>query len=80
MVRPNQIISSTSNTLTFLMFARSEPQVKRRVLLLNFPGKMIPAVLKREDLDQYIRNVELATEGMVNRYKVTVNVGAVNNA
>jgi len=78
MVRPNQIIASTDTTLTFLMFARSEKQVKRRVMLLNFPGLAIQ-LLKRGSLDQYVEGVELVTEGIVNRYEVTVDIEAVND-
>lgn len=72
MVRPNQIIESDveKKQLTFIMFARSEEQVKRRVLFLNFPGKAI-----RSGLDTSpITNVEVVSEGMVKRYAVTVNL------
>lgn len=77
MVRPNQVIRSTEDTLTFLMFAQSEQQVVRRVLTLNFPSKFIPKVLKQEDLSEYIEDVTVATKGMVNRYQVTVDLEVI---
>lgn len=77
MVRPNQIIKSGDNELTFLMFARSENAVKRRVLFINFPPKVVDVVLGDETVDQHISNVELATEGRVNRYKVTVDTAGL---
>lgn len=76
MVRPNQIIKSTDTTLTFLMFARSNQQVKRRVLLLNFPGKAVRLILQ-DDIDNVIENVSIRTEGAVNRYNVTVNTDEI---
>lgn len=79
MVRPNQIIQATEDTFTFLMFARSESQVKRRVLLLNFPGKILPAILRGDDLDRFITEVTLQTEGIVNRYRVTVDLEEIQN-
>jgi len=77
MVRPNQIIKSEGDELTFLMFAQSENAVKRRVLFINFPSKAVDVLLRDETVDQHISNVELATEGRVNRYKVTVDTGGL---
>lgn len=78
MVRPNQIVETGDGTLTFLMFARSESQVKRRVLLLNFPRAYTQKVINREPLDKYVTKTELVTEGRVNRYKVTVDLTEVS--
>lgn len=78
MVRPNQVIRSSETTLTFLMFGRSQNQVVRRVLMLNFPGTFVPKVLKGENLNKYIQDVTLATEGLVNRYQVTVDLSTIN--
>lgn len=79
MVRPNQIIASNiqNGELTFIMFARTEEQVKRRVLLLNFPSLGLQALTNPDD---FVTNVQLVTEGMVNRYAVTVNTNAISNA
>lgn len=76
MVRPNQIISSDikNGKLTFIMFARDESTVKRRVALLNFPGKFIMNLGNSSYVDQVVDNVELVSEGMVNRYAVTLNL------
>lgn len=73
MVRPNQIIKSEGSNLTFLMFAQSENQVKRRVVALNFPGQFIMNLGDEDYVDEVVTNVELATQGMVNRYKVTLD-------
>lgn len=73
MVRPNQIIERNGTEFTFLMFARSEGVVERRVLLINYPGKTINRFLSGEDLGEVVVNTELITEGRVNRYAVTVN-------
>lgn len=75
MVRPNQIIQSNleDGELTFLMFARSVKQVKRRVLYLNFPSTIRSTILGDEDVDDFIKRVEVVTTGTVNRYAVTVN-------
>lgn len=59
------------------MFARSKKQVKRRVLLLNFPGKILPILIEGGDLDKFIRKVETQTEGIVNRYRVTVDLNEI---
>lgn len=76
MVRPNQIISSDSEegTLTFIMFARSEDMVKRRVLFLNFPRSAPRVLLGSKEVDDFVEEVQPVTEGMVNRYAVTLNV------
>ena len=79
MVRPNQIIDSTSSTLTFLLPAQNKKQAKRRAVLLNFPGVAIPVVLKRDSFNQYVESVEVVTKGLINRYKVTVNTESINN-
>lgn len=78
MVRPNQIIQSDieNGTLTFIMFARSEEQVARRVLLLNFPGKGLKALIEGRK-DEIVKDVQLLTEAMVNRYAVTLNTGEI---
>ena len=72
MVRPNQIIDSDveNKQLTFIMFARSEEAVKRRVLFLNFPGK---ALMSGFDTSA-ISEVEVVSEGLVTRYAVTVDL------
>lgn len=79
MVRPNQIIESNieENELTFIMFARTEKQVKRRVLLLNFPSLGLQAI---KNPDKFVKRIQLVTEGMVNRWAVTVDTERVNNA
>lgn len=74
MVRPNQIIDATTESFTFIMFARNESTVKRRVLILNFPSVFIPKTLIREDLDKYINSVEIMTEGEIKRYAVEVDI------
>lgn len=81
MVRPNQVISSNldQNELTFIMFAQSEQQVKRRVLFLNFPSVIIPVMLGDAEIDDFIAQIQLVTEGMVNRWAVTIDAGVVNN-
>lgn len=78
MVRPNQIVefSTDEKTATFLMFARSEKTVKRRVLLLNFPS-LLPTVLM-DGTDEFVENVQLITSGRVNRYAVKVDLNQVN--
>jgi len=73
MVRPNQIIEREGTEFTFLMFARSEGVVERRVLLINFPGQTISRFLSGEDLGEAVVNTELITEGNVNRYAVTID-------
>lgn len=70
MVRPNQILSRSGKELTFIMFARSESQVKRRVVALNFPGKYLMSGLSTDA----VTNVEVISEGGVNRYAVTVDI------
>lgn len=52
------------------MFARSESQVNRRVVALNFPGKYLTSGLSTDA----VTNTEIISEGMVNRYAVTVDV------
>jgi len=79
MVRPNQIIESTESSLTFLMFAQSEEQVIRRVLILNFPREFIPKVISGEDLSSFVDDVSLVSTGVVNRYKVSVNINRIFN-
>jgi len=78
MVRPNQIISSDveKGTLTFIMFAMTEEQVARRVLLMNFPVKGVKALLEGRK-DEIVENVEVFKEGMINRYAVTLNTGKI---
>ena len=76
MVRPNQIIRSDldSGELTFLMFARSPEQVKRRVLFINFPSTIRRTMFGGdEEVDDFITEVRQVTEGTVNRYAVTIN-------
>lgn len=70
MVRPNQIIDSDveNGKLIFIMFARSEEAVKRRVLFLNFPGQFIKSGLDTSAVTE----VQLMIEGNINRYAVTV--------
>lgn len=79
MVRPNQIIKSNldNGELTFLMFARSESQVKRRVLLINFPSVAADLLMSDASVDDYISNVRQVTSGRVNRYAVTVDTDAL---
>lgn len=74
MVRPNQIIDSNIETgeLTFIMFAMTEEQVARRVLLMNFPFKGM-RVLMQGRKDEVVEDVEIFKEGIVNRYAVTLN-------
>jgi len=74
MVRPNQIIKSDveKGTLTFIMFARSEEQVSRRVLLMNFPVNGFKALIQGRK-DEIVENIQLFNEGIVNRYAVTIN-------
>lgn len=82
MVRPNQIISSDLEVgqFTFAMFARSESQVKRRVLLLNFPGIFVmETVLGDQQVDEFITNVRLISTGAVNRYAVAVDLNKITD-
>lgn len=76
MVRPNQIIDSDvrNSTLTFIMFARDEEVAERRVLLANFPGKFIGNMLGGGEMKQKVSRTELVSEGLVNRYAVTVSI------
>jgi len=78
-VRPNQIISSdiSQKKLTFIMFARNEQTVKRRVVLLNFPSKLRDTVMGSFSPDDAVDDVEQITSGTVNRYAVTVNTEEV---
>lgn len=79
MVRPNQIVrfEPDKGEVTFLMFAMSEKTVKRRVLFLNFPSTISDVLFGDMSVDDFIKEVELVTEGMVNRYAVTVDTSAV---
>jgi len=82
MVRPNQIIESDleSGALTFLMFARSPEQVKRRVLFINFPQTIRRVTLGgEEEVDDFISKVQTVTTGTVNRYAVTVNTDKISS-
>lgn len=75
MVRPNQIISSDidKGELTFIMFAMSEPQIKRRVVALNFPGFYLRSTLKGDTPTDIVKDVRVVSSGMVNRYAVTID-------
>lgn len=73
MVRPNQIIERDGDKLTFLMFARSEPQVKRRVLALNFPMAYFKRLFISSETTKPVTEVRQFTEGTVNRYEVVVD-------
>lgn len=73
MVRPNQIIERNGNKLTFLMFARSKTQVKRRVLATNFPMSYFKRLLSSSTTTKPVTSVKLFTEGRVNRYEVIVD-------
>lgn len=75
MVRPNQIVEfdSERGEITFLMFAQNESQVERRVLWINFPGTILRTVLQGDKISDFIKETKLITEGMVNRYAVTVD-------
>ena len=73
MVRPNQIIERDGDKLTFLMFARSKTQVKRRVLALNFPMSYFKRLLSGSTTTEPVTRVTQFTEGKVNRYEVTVD-------
>lgn len=77
MVRPNQIIQSDpeEGRLTFIMFARSERMVKRRVMALNFPGEFPSLVLGEKDVDDVVVDVTLLNDGVLtNRYAVSVDL------
>jgi hypothetical protein len=76
MVRPNQIINSNidGGELTFIMFAQSEKQVKRRVVLINFPMRISSIVFGDKTADDYVTETKLISEGNVNRYAVTVEL------
>lgn len=73
MVRPNQIIERDGKKLTFLMFARSKTQVKRRVLATNFPISYFMRMLSSSTTTEPVTSAKLFTEGRVNRYEVTVD-------
>lgn len=73
MVRPNQIIEREDSKLTFLMFARSKTQVKRRVLALNFPTYYFRSIFSGSGTYKPITRVAQFTENRVNRYEVTVD-------
>lgn len=78
MVRPNQIVSKDESELSFIMFARSEDQVKRRVLMLNFPYAYFSDILMGDlETSDVITKVELLMESNVNRYVVTVDVDEI---
>lgn len=78
MVRPNQIIQREGSELTFLMFARSENQVSRRVVMLNFPGVYLrKVVLGDVAIGDLVTEVEKITEGTVNRYAVTLDTEVI---
>jgi len=79
MVRPNQIIRSDTarGRLTFLMFAQSEAQVKRRVVFTNFPKTVITTRTGETSIDDIVENVELVSDGVTNRYAVTVNTNEI---
>lgn len=79
MVRPNQIIRSDTarGRLTFLMFAQSEEQVKRRVVFTNFPKTVITTRTGETSIDDIVENVELVSDGVTNRYAVTVNTNEI---
>ena len=77
MVRPNQIIERNGKELTFLMFARSEEQVKRRVVALNFPTHYLSTFFSDASATEIVNNVELMTEGSVNRYAVTIDTADI---
>jgi len=74
MVRPNQIVEfrPESGQIGFLMFARNERVVKRRVVFINFPSVIPDVLIGGKTVDDYVSGVTLVTKGRVNRYKVTV--------
>lgn len=75
MVRPNQIVGfePDKGEVTFLMFAMSEKVVNRRVLFINFPSTISRVLMGEENVDDFIKQTKLITEGMINRYAVTVD-------
>lgn len=78
MVRPNQIVEfEPQESITFLMFARNEETVKRRVLWLNFPSTIRKTLLGDAEVDDFVENVQLQTGGMVNRYTVELSLEAL---
>ena len=79
MVKPNQIVEFNPDRgeVTFLMFAMSEKIVNRRVLFINFPSTIRRVLFGGEEVDDFIKNTRLITEGMVNRYAVTVDTSMV---
>jgi len=56
------------------MFAQSEKQVKRRVVLINFPMRISSIVFGDKTADDYVTETKLILEGNVNRYAVTVEL------
>lgn len=80
MVRPNQIIESDveNGELTFILFARNEEQVKRRVLWINFPQTIRRTLFGDESVDDFVKRVQQVTTGKVNRYAVTIDTRKVS--
>jgi len=77
MVRPNQIVNSDpeNKEFEFIMFARSEETVQRRVLAINFPSIYFKQVLFGDkEVQNFITNTTLVSEGRVNRYTVTLKL------
>lgn len=79
MVRPNQIVEfdPENNEIGFLMFARSEPMVKRRVLFINFPSVIPDVLLGDKTVDDFVKRTKLITEGRVNRYEVVLDTSRI---
>ena len=73
MVRPNQIVDRDGSKLSFMLFAQSEDQAARRALVVNFPRTLFSLVFGDLEVDNVVSNTELLTEGMVNRYIITVD-------
>lgn len=75
MVRPNQIIASDidDNSLTFIIFAQSQKQAARRVMMVNFPVASIPLIVSGTGLTDPVTETRVVSEGTVNRYAVTVD-------
>lgn len=79
MVRPNQVIRSdpARGRFTFIMFAQTEGQVKRRVVFANYPKTIITTRIGDTSIDDIVENVELVSDGVANRYAVTVNTNEI---
>lgn len=80
MVRPNQIIERDDTEFTFIMFAQSKGQVKRRVVALNFPSIYLRNIkLGQLDMDDFVTGVEVLMESVITRYAVTVDMTVLDS-